>query len=241
LATDGIQYLMLDGWYPKVRIGKRCVRVPVLVTLGVRAHGDRVILDVRLVGDESTAAWRDVIHGLVARHIGIPTLAVIDGNPGLAAALFWSQWAAIDSCWRGMTEGTSAQLTNQFAPAATVRPSVHPLSVRSEKRRVALSPDRSTQLSTTRSPSVASCGWALLAAAGEDTVATSSGQFACLELIWDAPCAEAITSVRVQSRTAATCFTDPPCGCEKSYRHTPSMCGMADSDAAAACDILGTC
>jgi transposase-like protein len=99
LAADGIQYLMLDGWYPKVRIGKRRVRVPVLVTLGVRADGDRVLLDVRLVGDESTAAWRDVIHGLVARHIGIPTLAVIDGNPGLAAALL-EQWPtlAIQRC-----------------------------------------------------------------------------------------------------------------------------------------------
>jgi putative transposase len=94
LAADGIQYLMLDGWYPKVRIGKRRVRVPVLVTLGVRADGERVILDVRLVGDESTAAWRDVIHSLVARHIGVPTLAVIDGNPGLAAALR-EQWPTL--------------------------------------------------------------------------------------------------------------------------------------------------
>jgi transposase-like protein len=99
LAADGIQYLMLDGWYPKVRIGKRRVRVPVLVTLGVRADGDRVILDVRLVGDESTAAWRNVIHSRVARQIGIPTLAVIDGNPGLAAALR-EQWPtlAIQRC-----------------------------------------------------------------------------------------------------------------------------------------------
>ena len=47
----------MDGWYPKVRIGKRRVRVPVLVTLGVRADGQRVVLDVRLAGDESTAAW----------------------------------------------------------------------------------------------------------------------------------------------------------------------------------------
>lgn len=94
LAADAIQYLMLDGWYPKVRIGKRRVRVPVLVTLGVRANGDRVILDVRLVGDESTAAWRDVIHSLVARQIGLPTLAVIDGNPGLAAALR-EQWPSL--------------------------------------------------------------------------------------------------------------------------------------------------
>jgi len=67
--------------------------------LGVRADGDRVLLDVRLVGDESTAAWRGVIQGLVARHVGIPTLAVIDGNPGLAAALL-EQWPtlAIQRC-----------------------------------------------------------------------------------------------------------------------------------------------
>src|SRR3989442_8923445 len=99
LAEDQIQYLLMDGWYPKVRIGKRRVRVPVLVTLGVRADGERVILDVRLVGDESTAAWRDVIHSLVARQIGVPTLAVIDGNPGLAAALR-EQWPtlAIQRC-----------------------------------------------------------------------------------------------------------------------------------------------
>ena len=56
LAGDQIQYLLMDGWYPKVRIGKRRVRVPVLVTLGVRADGERVVLDVRLAGDESTAA-----------------------------------------------------------------------------------------------------------------------------------------------------------------------------------------
>ena len=70
LAEDAIQYLLLDGWFPKVRIGRRRVRVPVLVTLGVRADGERIVLDVRLAGDESTAAWRDVIRSLVERHVG---------------------------------------------------------------------------------------------------------------------------------------------------------------------------
>ncbi len=59
LAEDQIQYLVMDGWYPKVRIGKRRVRVPVLVTLGVRADGQRVVLDFRLAGDEE--------HGRLAR------------------------------------------------------------------------------------------------------------------------------------------------------------------------------
>src|SRR6266705_227584 len=84
----------MDGWYPKVRIGKRRVRVPVLVTLGVRADGERVILDVRLAGDESTAAWRDVIRSLVDRHVGMPRLAMIDGSAGLAAALR-EQWPSL--------------------------------------------------------------------------------------------------------------------------------------------------
>lgn len=94
LAEDAIQYLILDGWFLKVRIGKRRVRVPVLVTLGVRADGERIILDVRLAGDESTAAWRDAIRSLVDRHIGIPQLAIIDGSAGLAAALR-EQWATL--------------------------------------------------------------------------------------------------------------------------------------------------
>src|SRR5437762_2725645 len=89
----------MDGWYPKVRIGQRRVRVPVLVTLGVRADGQRVVLDVRLAGDESTAAWRDVIRSLAERHVGRPLLAIIDGSAGLAAALR-EQWPtlAIQRC-----------------------------------------------------------------------------------------------------------------------------------------------
>jgi transposase-like protein len=99
LAGDQIQYLVMDGWYPKVRIGKRRVRVPVLVTLGVRADGQRVVVDIRLAGDESTAAWRDVIRSLVERHVGTPTFALIDGSAGLAAALR-EQWPtlAIQRC-----------------------------------------------------------------------------------------------------------------------------------------------
>jgi transposase-like protein len=87
LAEDRIRYLLLDGWYPKVRLGKRRVRVPVLVTMGVRADGERLLVDMRLVGDESTAAWRDVVQQLQARHVGTPALAIIDGNIGLATAL----------------------------------------------------------------------------------------------------------------------------------------------------------
>jgi len=94
-----IRYLFLDGWYPRVRIGQKRVRVPVLVTLGVCANGRRVVLDLRLAGGESEQAWLDAVRSLDARHLGAPMLAVIDGNPGLAAALRM-QWPqlAIQRC-----------------------------------------------------------------------------------------------------------------------------------------------
>jgi len=94
LHADQICHLYMDGWYPKVRIDKKRVRVPVLVTLGTRANGERVVLDLRIAGEESSAAWGEVITALVKRRIGVPTLAVIDGNPGVAQALP-QQWKNI--------------------------------------------------------------------------------------------------------------------------------------------------
>lgn len=91
LRADQIRHLYLDGWYPKVRIDKKRVRVPVLVTLGTRANGERVVIDLRLAGTESSAAWSEVITALVQRRIGVPELAVIDGSPGLVQAL-QEQW-----------------------------------------------------------------------------------------------------------------------------------------------------
>jgi putative transposase len=91
LSQDEIRYLMLDGWYPKVRMGRRRVRVPVLVTLGIKADGQRIVLDLRLAGQETTQAWQEVVEELVERGVGVPRLAIIDGNPGLHAALR-AQW-----------------------------------------------------------------------------------------------------------------------------------------------------
>jgi transposase-like protein len=94
LGEEDIRYVFMDGWYPKVRIGGRRERVPVLVTLGVRGDGDRVVLDMRLVGEESAASWSEVVASLAARHLTRPVLAVIDGNPGLTNALR-SHWPGI--------------------------------------------------------------------------------------------------------------------------------------------------
>lgn len=94
LAGEVVCYLIQDGWYPKVRIGKRRVVVPVLVTLGVREDGERIILDMRMAGEESGASWSEVLASLVRRKMSTPVLAIIDGNPGLHAAL-QQQWPSI--------------------------------------------------------------------------------------------------------------------------------------------------
>jgi putative transposase len=87
------------------------VRVPVLVTLGVSANGQRVVLDLRLAGGESEQAWLDAVRAPGARNLGTPVLAVIDGNPGLAAALRmrWPQ-IALQRC-------TNHKLWNLLAKA----------------------------------------------------------------------------------------------------------------------------
>lgn len=95
LAELKIRHVYLDGWYPRVRIGKKRVRVPVLVTLGTTADGERVVLDLRIAGEESEASWSGVIDSLIARNVGKPVLAVIDGNPGLEKALR-KGWPRID-------------------------------------------------------------------------------------------------------------------------------------------------
>ena len=64
LSELKVRYIFLDGWYPRVRIGKKR-RAPVLVTLGVCANGQRVVLDLRLSGVESEQAWLDAVRALV--------------------------------------------------------------------------------------------------------------------------------------------------------------------------------
>jgi len=119
LAGESVRYLIQDGWYPKVRIGKRRVVVPVLVTLGVREDGERVILDMRMAGEESGASWTEVLASLVRRKVGTPVLAIIDGNPGLHAAL-QQQWPsmAIQRCTahklRNLTAKAPARLREEL-------------------------------------------------------------------------------------------------------------------------------
>lgn len=87
LSKDAIVRLILDGTVIKVRLDKRATGLSVLVALGVRRDGQKVLLGLRNMGGESEAAWRTFLDDLVARGLGMPELLIVDGAPGLEAAL----------------------------------------------------------------------------------------------------------------------------------------------------------
>lgn len=87
LALEDIRYIYLDGTYVKVRCAGRGSSLPVMVAVGVRATGEKVLLSLRVMGSESTAAWEAFTSDLAARGLKKPELAITDGNHGLAQAL----------------------------------------------------------------------------------------------------------------------------------------------------------
>jgi len=69
------------------------VALPVLVALGVRENGEKVLLSLMTTGAESADGWQLLLDDLAARKMGRPRLVISDGNPGLAAALHGAQAA----------------------------------------------------------------------------------------------------------------------------------------------------
>jgi transposase-like protein len=92
LHEERVAIAYLDGFVVKVRRDGRVVRNPVLVAVGVREGGEKVLLSLEMVGGETSAAWRQLLEDLARRGLAAPVLAVIDGCPGLRAAVeaVWS-------------------------------------------------------------------------------------------------------------------------------------------------------
>jgi transposase-like protein len=86
---DCYQVLVLDGVVMARKTGAGAIRRPVLVALGLRFDGKKEIIDFRLAPGESTIAWEAFLHDLYQRGLTGDALhlAVVDGGPGLLAAL----------------------------------------------------------------------------------------------------------------------------------------------------------
>jgi putative transposase len=87
LAGDDIVRLILDGTVVKVRLDRKATAISLLIVLGVRRDGQKVVLAIRNMGGESEAAWRAVLEELLARGLVKPELVIVDGGKGLEAAL----------------------------------------------------------------------------------------------------------------------------------------------------------
>jgi len=132
LAEERIVYLYLDAIYPKVRSASKVVSLPVLVALGVKQTGEKILLALAIAGAETGAAWEGVLEDLAARHLGRPQLVISDGNPGLKSAL--------ERIWPGIAHQrcTVHKLRNLLAKA----PEHAQEAVHEDYNRIVYAPDR---------------------------------------------------------------------------------------------------
>jgi transposase-like protein len=94
LAGDDIVRLILDGTVVKVRLDRKATAISLLIVLGIRRDGQKVVLAIKNMGGESEAAWRAVLDDLTSRGLAKPELVIVDGAKGLEAALA-SLWADV--------------------------------------------------------------------------------------------------------------------------------------------------
>jgi len=87
LADEPIVRLILDGTVVRVRLDRKATSISLLVVLGVREDGQKVLLAVKNMGGETAEAWRSVLDDLVRRGLRRPELLIVDGGAGLEAAL----------------------------------------------------------------------------------------------------------------------------------------------------------
>jgi transposase-like protein len=87
LAGEPIVRLILDGTVVRVRLDRKATSISLLVVLGVRADGQKVLLAVKSMAGESAEAWRAVLDDLVRRGLRRPEFLIVDGAPGLDKAI----------------------------------------------------------------------------------------------------------------------------------------------------------
>ena len=87
LAEEPIVRLILDGTVVRVRLDRKATSISLLVVIGVREDGQKVLLAIKSMGGETTQAWRAVLDDLIQRGLRRPTFIIVDGAPGLEKAI----------------------------------------------------------------------------------------------------------------------------------------------------------
>jgi transposase-like protein len=87
LGCEDIVRLILDGTVVKAKIDRKATAISLLVAIGVRRDGQKMLLGLKSMGGESTAAWQAFLSDMSARGLKAPDFIIVDGAPGLEAAL----------------------------------------------------------------------------------------------------------------------------------------------------------
>ena len=74
LKGESVVFLYLDAIALRVRIANKVVSVLVLVAVGVKADGEKVVLDLELLGSESSECWGGFVEGLINGGLGAAAL-----------------------------------------------------------------------------------------------------------------------------------------------------------------------
>ena len=100
LTDEDIVRLILDGTVIRTRLDRKATNISVLAAIGVRRDGQKILLSIRNMGGESTAAWRQFLDDLDARGLKRPEFVIVDGAPGLEAALIslWGEDLPVQRC-----------------------------------------------------------------------------------------------------------------------------------------------
>src|SRR3981189_2112922 len=72
LAEESIIRVILDGTVVRVRLDKKSTSISLLIALGVRQDGQKVVLAVKNMGGESEAAWRALLDALLQPRLERP-------------------------------------------------------------------------------------------------------------------------------------------------------------------------
>jgi putative transposase len=87
LVAEPIVRLVLDGTVVRVRLDRKATAITLLVVVGVRADGQKLLLAVKSMGSESAEAWRTVLDDLIQRGLRRPEFLIVDGAAGLDKAI----------------------------------------------------------------------------------------------------------------------------------------------------------
>ena len=117
LAEEPIVRLILDGTVVRVRLDRKATSISLLVVLGVREDGQKVLFAIKSMGGESTEAWRAVLDDLIKRGLRRPEFLIVDGAPGWRRRLPPSGMA----CRCSGAQFTSTATCSPMRPSACMR------------------------------------------------------------------------------------------------------------------------